>query len=83
MTRVWHPGIEAEGGPAFADVDPSAVGVMRNAGWMLASERDEHVDRVAAHPSQNRPDGDADGDSPKAKRPARGQSAGQSGSEGS
>jgi hypothetical protein len=87
--RMWNPQIEAEtpgSSAAFAEVDDSAVPVLRQAGWLLASERDEHLDRVAAHPSQN-PDAAAEADDAGTKtssgRQGSGKAAGRAGSEGS
>lgn len=59
-TRIWHPEIAADplAGDGFATVDDAAVPQLRQSGWLLATERDEHLERVAAHPSQNRPDDD-------------------------
>lgn len=89
MTRIWNPAIEAEGGVAFAEVDDQAVAQHRQGGWLLASERDEHIERLAAHPSQQRDEDEADGDDGKTTKThaagakASGGKAGQSGSEGS
>lgn len=86
--RMWHPEIAADplAGEGFAEVDDSAVAQLRQSGWLLASERDEHLARVAAHPSQQPRDDEGKGDEGKAEgsRSRRGASnAGSSGSEGS
>ena len=60
--RIWNPAIEAEGGDGFAEVPDSAVPQLRQSGWLLASERDEHLDRLAAHPSQAKQAAEAAGD---------------------
>ena len=78
-TRVWHPGIAEDplAGDGFAEVDDSAVPQLRQSGWLLATERDEHLERIAAHPSNQPPPGDeaAAGDSPKTS-PGRSKAAG-------
>jgi hypothetical protein len=47
--RIWHPGLEADGGEAFSDVPEGAVSMMRQSGWLLATERDGHLEALAAH----------------------------------
>ena len=65
-TRIWHPEIAADplAGDGFATVDDASVPQLRQSGWLLATERDEHLERVAAHPSQNRPDDEDQVDDP-------------------
>ncbi len=84
--RVWHPEIAADplAGDGYAEVADSAVPQLRQSGWLLASEREDHEAAVAAHPSQQRAAKAAAGDAktePGGK--AAGGKAGQSGSEGS
>lgn len=75
--RIWHPGLAAEGGDGYAEVPDGAVGIMRQSGWLLASERDDHEAAHAEHAAR------AEQADKTPARPRAGKDAGTAGTEGS
>lgn len=67
MIRVWNPALAAdpEAGDGYAEIDDSALPAHRQAGWLLASERDDHEAAIEAHRAR----------AEEAAKPARGKAA--------